>query len=46
MFLGATLENPSTGENITVDAKIDTGAVVTVVPIHLIDGMVCLCKIW
>lgn len=39
VFLGANLENPSTGENITVDAKIDTGAVVTVVPAHLIDGM-------
>lgn len=39
VFLGANLENPSTGESITVDAKIDTGAVVTVVPIHLIDGM-------
>lgn len=39
LFLGANLENPLTGENITADAKIDTGAVVTVVPIHLLDGM-------
>lgn len=31
VFLGLSLENPLTGENTTVDAKIDTGAVVTVI---------------
>lgn len=39
MFLGANLENPSTGENITVDAKIDTGAAVTFVPMSMVSDL-------
>jgi len=39
VFLGVNLENPLTGESITVDGKIDTGAIVTVVPMHLIEEM-------
>lgn len=39
MFLGLSLENPSTGENTTVDAKIDTGAVVTLIPMHAVSDL-------
>lgn len=31
--------NPLTGESITVDAKIDTGAVVTLIPMHVVSDM-------
>jgi len=37
VFLG--LENPSTGVTCTLDAKIDTGAVVTVVPMSLVSDL-------
>lgn len=39
VFVGLSLENPLTGANTTVDAKIDTGAAITVVPMHMLDGM-------
>lgn len=39
VFLGLSLENPSTGENTTVDAKIDTGAAVTLIPMHVVSDM-------
>ena len=39
VFIGASLVNPSTGESITVDAKIDTGAVVSVFPMSMVSNM-------
>jgi len=39
VYIGLSLENPSTGGNITVDAKIDTGAAVTLVPMHAVSDM-------
>lgn len=39
MFLGLSLENPLTGESITVDAKVDTGAAVTLIPMHAVSDM-------
>ena len=37
VFVGLRLENPSTGESTIVDAKIDTGAVVTTVPKEYVE---------
>lgn len=39
VFLGLSLENPLTGESITVDAKVDTGAAVTLIPMHAVSDM-------
>lgn len=39
VFIGITLENPSTGESTTFDAKVDTGAEVSVFPMHMLDGL-------
>lgn len=33
------LENQLTGKKNTVDAKIDTGAVITLIPMHLVSNM-------
>ena len=32
VYVYISLENPSTGQRLTIDAKVDTGAAVTVVP--------------
>lgn len=37
VFVGLRLENPLTGESTIVDAKIDTGAVVTTVPKEYVE---------
>ena len=34
-----SLENPSTGQKRTIDAKIDTGAAVTVIPKTVVEGL-------
>lgn len=34
-----SLENPSTGQKRTIDAKIDTGAAVTVIPKSVVEGL-------
>lgn len=39
VFVGVRVENPLTGESTIVDAKIDTGAAVTVIPFHMLDGL-------
>ena len=33
-----SLENPSTGQKRTIDAKVDTGAAVTVIPKSVVEG--------
>lgn len=39
VFVGLRLENPSTGESTIVDAKIDTGATVTLVPMSMVNDL-------
>ena len=39
MFIGVSLVNPSTGKNTIVDAKIDTGAVVSLFPMSSVSDM-------
>lgn len=39
VFVRLSLENPSTGVRNILDAKIDTGAVVTLIPMHTVSEM-------
>lgn len=39
VFVGLNVENPLTGKSITVDAKIDTGAEVTLIPMQVVSDM-------
>ncbi len=39
VFVGLRLENPSTGESTIVDAKIDAGATVTLVPMSMVSDL-------
>lgn len=39
VFIGASLVNPSTGESITADAKIDTGAIISLFPMSIVSNM-------
>lgn len=39
VFVGLRLENPSTGESTILDAKIDTGATVTLVPMSMVSDL-------
>lgn len=34
-----SLENPSTGQKLTIDAKVDTGAAVTIIPKAVVEGL-------
>ena len=34
-----SLENPSTGQKRTIDAKVDTGAAVTIIPQTVVEGL-------
>lgn len=39
VYVCISLENPSTGQKLTIDAKVDTGAAVTVIPKSVADGL-------
>ena len=39
MYVYISLENPSTGQKLTIDAKVDTGAAVTVIPKSVVEGL-------
>lgn len=39
MYVRLGLENPSTGVKNTIDAKIDTGAAVTLVPMSMVNDL-------
>lgn len=39
VYVRMGLENQLTGKKNTVDAKIDTGAVITLIPMHLVSNM-------
>lgn len=39
VFVYISLENPSTGQMRTIDAKVDTGAAVTVIPKSVVKGL-------
>jgi len=39
VYVFISLENPLTGEKRTIDAKIDTGAAVTIVPKAVVEGL-------
>lgn len=39
VYVCISLENPSTGQKLTIDAKIDTGAAVTVIPRTVVKGL-------
>ena len=39
VYVYISLENPSTGQVRTIDAKIDTGAAVTIIPRNVVDGL-------
>lgn len=39
VFVGLRLENPLTGESTIVDAKIDTGSIITLIPMSVVSGM-------
>ena len=39
VFVLISLENPSTGQMLTIDAKVDTGAAVTVVPKSFVKSL-------
>ena len=39
VFVNLNLVSPGTGATRTIDAKIDTGATVTVVPSYMVDGL-------
>ena len=34
-----SLENPSTGQKLTIDAKVETGAAVSVIPKYVVEGL-------
>lgn len=39
VYVYISLENPSTGQKRTIDAKIDTGAAVSVIPKSVVEGL-------
>ena len=39
VYMYISLENPSTGQMRTIDAKIDTGAAVTIIPKAVVEGL-------
>ena len=39
VYVCISLENPSTGQKLTIDAKVDTGAAVTVIPKSIVEGL-------
>ena len=39
MYVYISLENPSTGKKLTIDAKVDTGAAVTVIPKSAVESL-------
>lgn len=39
VYVCISLENPSTGQMRTIDAKVDTGAAVTVIPKSVVEGL-------
>ncbi len=39
VYVYISLENPSTGQKHTIDAKVDTGAAVTVIPKSVVEGL-------
>ena len=39
VYVYISLENPSTGQVRTIDAKVDTGAAVTIIPRTVVDGL-------
>ena len=39
VYVYISLENPSTGQMRTIDAKVDTGAAVTVIPKCVVEGL-------
>ena len=39
VYVYISLENPSTGQKLTIDAKVDTGAAVTVIPKNVVEGL-------
>ena len=39
VYVYISLENPLTGQVRTIDAKIDTGAAVTIIPKEVVDGL-------
>ena len=39
VYVYISLENPSTGQMRTIDAKVDTGAAVTVIPKSVVEGL-------
>lgn len=40
VYVCISLENPSTGQKLTIDAKVDTGAAVTVIPKSVVEVLV------
>ena len=39
VYVYISLENPSTGKRLTIDAKVDTGAAVTVIPKSVVESL-------
>ena len=39
VYVYISLENPSTGQVRTIDAKVDTGAAVTIIPKTVVEGL-------
>jgi len=39
VYVFISLENPSTGQKRTIDAKVDTGAAVTIIPNSVTEGL-------
>lgn len=39
VFVNLSMESPGTGKRRTIDAKVDTGSVVTVVPMYMAEGL-------
>ncbi len=39
VYVYISLENPSTGQKLTLDAKVDTGAAVTIIPKSVVEGL-------
>lgn len=39
VYVCISLENPSTGQKCTIDAKVDTGAAVTIIPKSAVSGL-------
>ena len=39
VYVYISLENPLTGQKLTIDAKVDTGAAATIIPKRLAEGL-------